>query len=248
MTTRKHEEVAASLIRDILVGQYRYGERLPSERDLAGRFDANRGAVREAMKKLEQLGLATIQPGGARVLPLHEASLDVIGHMLALGDLPDEDLVDQILQVMNGLVRVAAESAVQRASDEEIAHIRTRLQPLLQPDPDHDCHALARFELMTAIMEASGNLVCRLIARSLLEQFAPRMVPLEGHVILDYDAHREYAVRLDRALAERDVAALRETFDAMSRLNRESARRAFAAVRAGPEAGPAQTDSRRSMS
>jgi len=243
MTTRKHEEIAASLTRDILVGQYRCGERLPSERDLAGRFEANRGAVREAMKKLEQLGLATIQPGGARVQPLHEASLDVIGHMLALGDVPDEDLVDQILQVMNGLVRLAAESAVQRASDREIAGIRDRLQPLLQTDPDHDGHALARFELMTAIMEASGNLVCRLIARSLLEQFAPRMVPLEGHVVLDYDAHREYAARLDRALAQRDVGALRETFDAMSRLNRESARRAFAAVRATREAGTPMTSS-----
>ena len=48
----KHEEIAAGLIKDILSGRYRVGERLPSERDLAGRFDANRGSVREAMKKL----------------------------------------------------------------------------------------------------------------------------------------------------------------------------------------------------
>ncbi len=58
----KHEEIADSLTHDILVGQYRTGERLPSERDLAVRFVANRGAVREAMKKLEQLGLADIRP------------------------------------------------------------------------------------------------------------------------------------------------------------------------------------------
>jgi DNA-binding FadR family transcriptional regulator len=62
MSTRKHEEIADSLTRDILVGQYRTGERLPSERDLAARFDANRGAVREAMKKLEQLGIACVSP------------------------------------------------------------------------------------------------------------------------------------------------------------------------------------------
>jgi DNA-binding FadR family transcriptional regulator len=56
----KHEEIAAGLIQDILTGRYRVGERLPSERDLAGRFDANRGSVREAMKKLEQIGLADV--------------------------------------------------------------------------------------------------------------------------------------------------------------------------------------------
>jgi len=109
---RKHEEIAESLTRDILIGQYRTGERLPSERDLAARFDANRGAVREAMKKLEQLGLANIQQGGARVAPLQEASLDVIGHLLALGDLPDEGLVDEIMQVMTALITLAAETTV----------------------------------------------------------------------------------------------------------------------------------------
>ncbi|MEQ8857529.1 MAG: GntR family transcriptional regulator [Pseudomonadales bacterium] len=232
MTPTKHEEIADSLTHDILVGQYRCGERLPSERDLAARFDANRGAVREAMKKLEQLGLASIQPGGARVAPLHEASLDVIGHMLALGEVPDEDLVDQVLQVLGSLVTLAAESAVCRGSETELLKIRDRLRTLLEATPDRASHAQARIELMTAIMEASGNLVCRLIARSLLLQFAPRMVPLEDHVVVDYDTHRALARQLDSALAERDVVAVRTSIQSMTRLNRESARRAFAAVRA----------------
>lgn len=230
MSLRKHEEIADSLTRDILLGRYRCGERLPSERDLAGRFDANRGAAREAMKKLEQLGLATIAPGGARVAPLHEASLDVIGHMMALGDVPDPDLVDQVMEVMASLVTVAAENAVRRSSDTALAAIRAKVKPLMQPAADRTAHAEARLELVSAIMEASGNLICRLIARALLAQFRPRMIPLEQHVVLDQQAHRELARRLDAALAERDVAAVRDTFRAMSAVNRESAQRAFAAL------------------
>lgn len=230
MSLRKHEEIADSLTRDILLGRYRCGERLPSERDLAGRFDANRGAAREAMKKLEQLGLATIAPGGARVAPLHEASLDVIGHMMALGDVPDPDLVDQVMEVMASLVTVAAENAVRRSSDTALAAIRAKVKPLMQPAADRTAHAEARLELVSAIMEASGNLICRLIARALLAQFRPRMIPLEQHVVLDQQAHRDLARRLDAALAERDVAAVRDTFRAMSAVNRESAQRAFAAL------------------
>ena len=90
--------------------------------------------------------------------------------------------------------------------------------------------AEARLELVSAIMEASGNLICRLIARALLVQFRPRMIPLEQHVVVDQQAHRDLARRLDAALAERDVAAVRETFRAMSAVNRESAQRAFAAL------------------
>ncbi|MAT82888.1 MAG: hypothetical protein CMQ43_08535 [Gammaproteobacteria bacterium] len=230
MSLRRHEEIADSLTRDILLGRYRCGERLPSERDLASRFDANRGAAREAMKKLEQLGLATIAPGGARVAPLHEASLDVIGHMMALGDVPDPDLVDQVMEVMASLVTVAAENAVRRSSDSALAAIRAKVKPLMQPAADRTAHAEARLELVTAIMEASGNLICRLIARALLVQFRPRMIPLEQHVVVDQQAHRDLARRLDAALAERDVAAVRETFRAMSAVNRESAQRAFAAL------------------
>ena len=113
----KHDQIAGSLIQDILAGRYRVSERLPSERDLAARFDANRGAVREAMKKLEQIGLADVQPGGARVKDRGEASLDVIGHMLAQGDLPDANLAEQIMVVIDNLLSDAAQQCIDLASD-----------------------------------------------------------------------------------------------------------------------------------
>jgi len=228
---RKHEEIAESLTQDILVGQYRTGERLPSERDLAARFDANRGAVREAMKKLEQLGLASIHQGGARVAPLQEASLDVIGHLLALGELPEEDLVDEIMQVLTALITLAAEATVRRASDAQIMAIRERVAPLLEVHTDRATHSLARFELMRAIMQASGNLVCQIIARSLILQFAPRMAPLEGYVEPDLATHREFARKLDTALAQRDSEGVRATLEALSNYNRSVAKRAFAAIK-----------------
>ena len=66
------QEISDVLRDEILRGQYRAGERLPSERDVASRFGTSRGTVREAFKKLEQLGVATIQPGGARAVPIEE--------------------------------------------------------------------------------------------------------------------------------------------------------------------------------
>jgi len=231
-TPRKHEEIAESLTQDILVGQYRTGERLPSERDLAARFEANRGAVREAMKKLEQLGLASIHQGGARVCPVEEASLDVIGHLLALGELPDEDLVDEIMQVLAALITLAAEATVRRGTDEQLAQIREKLEPLRDEGLDHLANSVARFELMRAIMLTSGNLVCQLIARSLLLQFVPRMAPLEGYVEPDLAAQRTFAERLDAALATRNVEGVRSAFELLSTFNREVAKRAFAAIKA----------------
>ena len=223
----KHDQIAGALIHDILAGRYRVSERLPSERDLAGRFDANRGAVREAMKKLEQIGLAEIQPGGARVKSTQEASLDVIGHMLAEGTLPDAKLVDQILVVINAMMSIAAEQAVQLASDEDIAAIRALTRPLYTEQLTEDAHTLARFELFQSIMLSSDNLPLQLIARTLFEQFAPNMGSINQHGMLDHDAFSQFARQLDEALDQRNLPAVRATFIALSDLNREAMMRAI---------------------
>jgi len=236
--TGKHDQIAGSLIQDILSGQYRVSERLPSERDLATRFDANRGAVREAMKKLEQIGLAHVQPGGARVRPTDEASLDVIGHLLTQGKLPDATLVDQIMVVLNSLISVAALQTLELASDEEINEIRKLARPLIDEDLDQGAHTLARFELMESIMQASRNLPLRLIARTLFDQVAPNLTELHPFAIVDNEKHRIVAKQLDRDLEHRDAYGLRDTFAAFLDLNRETMMRASDAARlaAGQEA------------
>ena len=236
--TGKHDQIAGSLIQDILSGQYRVSERLPSERDLATRFDANRGAVREAMRKLEQIGLAQVQPGGARVRPTDEASLDVIGHLLTQGKLPDATLVDQIMVVLNSLISVAALQTLELASDEEINEIRKLARPLIDEDLDQGAHTLARFELMESIMQASRNLPLRLIARTLFDQVAPNLTELHPFAIVDNEKHRIVAKQLDRDLEHRDAYGLRDTFAAFLDLNRETMMRASDAARlaAGQEA------------
>ncbi|MEM7101437.1 MAG: GntR family transcriptional regulator [Pseudomonadota bacterium] len=227
----KHDQIAGALIQDILDARYRVNERLPSERDLAARFDANRGAVREAMKKLEQIGLAEIQPGGARVKSTNEASLDVIGHMLAEGQIPDQTLVDQILVVISALMGIAAEQVLEIASDEEIENIRTLTRPLYTRDLGPEAHTLARFELFQAIMLTSDNLPLQLIARTLFEQFAPNMRDVIPSDILDYAAFGECARQIDTALGQRDLPAIRQTFSNLSSLNREAMMRALETAR-----------------
>lgn len=221
MTRSRHEEIADDLTRDILTGQYRTGERLPSERDLSTRFDASRGAVREAMKILEQLGIAQIQPGGARVAPLQEASLDVIGHLLALGDVPDRLLVSQILDVISNLIQTAATNAISSADDEQLESLRALVRPLYMEELDLDAHMQARIELMSTMMRASGNLVVQLIARSLLLQFLPAMMDLQRYADLDLNAHKDLARALDEAMGQRDLDAVRSTLAQLSEINHQ---------------------------
>ena len=242
-----HEAIANSLTRDILSGRYRAGDRLPSERELASRFDVHRGAVREAVKSLQQLGIVDVQPGGARVASVEEASFDVIGKLLEMNDLPDPNLVGQVLQVLNALFKLAAETAIEHATDAELDNIvrrvgRLRHAVLEASQGRREEDIVARFELMRAVMEVSGNLATRLVARGLVVQIARRLGGLvASYQTQDPDAYANLLSGLEDALRRRCREALRKSMDALSVANQDTIQRALAlAAQAQPQEAAAR--------
>jgi DNA-binding FadR family transcriptional regulator len=198
---------------------------------IAAASDCHRsGIFRPVLTPIAAL-FARLQPGGARVCPPEAASLDVIGYMMSQGDLPDIRLVDQILSVLNTLVLMAADATLENASDAEIDHIRALSRTLNDEQLDQDAHMLARVDLIKTIMIASENLVCRLIAKSLLDQFLPNLTAIEGHAKNDLEAYKTYTRQLDSALAERDRDAVRTIFKGIFDLNRDSLMQAMQAAR-----------------
>ena len=172
------EQIASELRDEILRGRFRSGERLPSERDLAERFRVHRGSVREAFVKLEQLGLAVIRPGGARVAPLEDASLDVVEHLLALEDPPDPEIVDQVLEAFGGLFALAGRLGVERAGEEARAAILAVLARLREPGLESGKQFEMLHDLGDQLIDASGNLVLKLVRRGVNTHFMER---LPGH-------------------------------------------------------------------
>jgi GntR family transcriptional repressor for pyruvate dehydrogenase complex len=220
--TSRSAEITALLRDEILRGQYRRGERLPSERDLAERFDVHRSAVREALKRLETLGLADIQPGGARVAPIEQASLDVVEHLLDLEDPPNPETVREVLEVLSGLFSISARYAAERASDEQREAIGELLAKLeLTESPDEDV-VLMR-QLGDQFVEASGNLILKMVRRGVHTRFFDRLEPL-GLPSEPHSSNRAARIRdLARAIKTRDGPAASEAIYEMSVVMREHA-------------------------
>src|SRR5438105_1973224 len=84
---RVAEEIAEQLRSLILNGQYPPGSKLPPERELSKRLRVNRASLREALKKLEHLGLVRIRQGdGTRVQNFMETGgIELVQHLLPLG-------------------------------------------------------------------------------------------------------------------------------------------------------------------
>ncbi|HEX4447797.1 MAG TPA: GntR family transcriptional regulator, partial [Polyangiaceae bacterium] len=77
------EQVFEQLAAEIITGRYSPGDNLPAERALTDVFDVNRHVVREALKRLEQIGLVKVsQGGGTKVLDFkRHAGLDLLAIM-----------------------------------------------------------------------------------------------------------------------------------------------------------------------
>ncbi|MDG1025756.1 MAG: GntR family transcriptional regulator [Gammaproteobacteria bacterium] len=171
-------EIAESLRDEILRQQYRSGERFPSERDLAARFDASRGAVREALSQLEQLGLIRTQPGGARVQSVDSASLAVLGPLMQLNDLPNPVLVDQFLETFGVLAALTAKNAINTANAEQLIQLKELVVQLTDESVDLEGMQPRWREFMKTLSEIADNLVVRLISNDLKAQFVDQMMRL----------------------------------------------------------------------
>ncbi len=171
----RSNEIATTLRTEILRSQYRVGERLPSERDLSSRFTANRGAVREALKQLEQLGIISIQPGGARVLPKEEATLEILGHLLCLNEYPDARLVDQFLEVFKALCVMSAESFLSHANESQLLYVKSIVRDMKRDVGDREAFRAHWSEFLEYLLTTDNNLVVRLITNGLKGQLMERM-------------------------------------------------------------------------
>ena len=206
----KAEEIIAVLRSEILRGQYRPGERLPSERDLAARFESNRGVIREAIKKLEQLGIVAVAPGGVRVLPVEEATLEVLGYLLELGEIQKPELIGQVLDVLAVMTSLSARSAVVEASDENITEMVQLVEQLVDTVEDKENHTNIWIQFSHKMMSIHGNLVLRLVGNGLRTQFLGNTMNLGFEPDIDITALRQQLIRLRDSIESRDEVNVRD--------------------------------------
>lgn len=213
-------EIAALLRGEILDQRYREGERLPSERDLAAHFNASRGAVREALSQLEQIGLIDIQPGGARVQSLQSASIAVLGPLMARDELPDPVLVEQFLQTFGALAALSAREAVQSANQEQLNRMHELVVSMSTLTNNFQAMAKQWHKLLELLTEISDNLVVQLIGNDLKAQFVEQMIGLDIQPRIKKSVLDDVLGALKQCLMVKDgsraAAAITHYFDALS--------------------------------
>jgi GntR family transcriptional regulator, transcriptional repressor for pyruvate dehydrogenase complex len=151
------QQIADRLVTAIALGEFVEGQRLPAERELAQMLGAGRPTIREALQRLESLGLIEIlrgRTGGAYVLPFDwPAAQDAVRRTL-LPAWPEFEVLFDFRTLVEGLV---ASTAAQRRKPEDIEAIREALDAYRSAGDSREASRAADESLHRAIAAATHN-------------------------------------------------------------------------------------------
>jgi DNA-binding FadR family transcriptional regulator len=164
------DEVFEQLLSEIVSGRYQPEATIPPERELSETLGVNRHVVREAIKRLEQIGLLKVNQGGrTTVLDFHEtAGLDLLAlvaeHAEPAGALLP--LLAAALEMRAGIGVDLARLCAQRASGQVGEDLLEISQKLAAAGGEELLELDRRF--WQRVLDGVGNLAYQLAFNSLI--------------------------------------------------------------------------------
>lgn len=161
--------IAEKLRLSIISGAFRPGDRLPSERQLAGVLEVTRTTLREALKVLETLRFIRIRQGdGVRVLDyLRGANLEILADLLFRDGTLDGDLLANLLEARVFFGRILGRLAAQRASAEQVEAYSQAIESLAAAAGDPPRIQEIDLECFDLLARGGGNLVFVFVLNSI---------------------------------------------------------------------------------
>jgi fatty acid metabolism transcriptional regulator FadR len=224
------QRVFAALLESLLAGRYAAGEKLPPQRTLAADLGVTMTALREALKRLEQMGLIEVRHGDAMRVRDWRAhgGLDVIAHLLLRSGAVDASVLHDVLEARTLMLREIAALAAERRSPEQAARLLELARSLAQASDDAAAQAID-FAFFTEVAQAASNLVFLLILNSIRTLYFRHaaLIPVTAR----HDELASLYERVAEAIEHRDAPAARGAAADLATRQRERVEDALARAR-----------------
>ena len=201
------EDVFDQIVSEVLSGEVKPGEPLPSERRLAEVLGVSRPAVREALKRLTAAGLVEVRQGDATTVRdfRRHAGLDLLPRLLIRAGELDPSVVRSILETRLHNGPKVAELAAQRRGRDLTAVLDETLAALeSERDPVEQQRLALRF--WDHVVDGADSIAFRLMYNTLRATYEPAL-PALAAVMADEvgrpQAYREVADAVTAGDAER---------------------------------------------
>jgi GntR family transcriptional regulator, transcriptional repressor for pyruvate dehydrogenase complex len=212
------ERIANRIVSLISERQLRPGDKLPSERDLAGMMQVSRPSLREALRALAMLNIVEIRQGsGTYVSSLKpELLVEHLDFVFAL----DDSTFAELLEARSVLEPSIAALAAANASDEELQALDECMEKIKSAVEDPSSFLEADLELHQKITQAARNQILARFMTSLTRlglASRTRTVALPGVREQTVEDHQEIVDALQRRAAQAASRAMQKHMENVRR-------------------------------
>lgn len=205
---RVADKVAKQLKKAISEGLLGVGDRLPAERELAEKMGVSRPSVREALQKLEVLGLVqTVHGGGTVVRNITEREVQTpMEVVIGL----DKHKVVELTEVRACMETWAARQAALGRTEEELDLVRTYLEKMERDLESGKIRAENDVKFHTAIAAAAHNTIFLHLMQSIFQLIAYSIKIYREEVFLTQEDQQtifSHHLRVYKAIKDRDPVA-----------------------------------------
>ena len=200
---RLHEEIVEQLKDRIVGGDLPPGSRLQPERELADQLAVNRTTVREALHKLESMGLVEIKHGSGIFVKdfLDSGSLELARHLLFLGGRVNPRVLTNLHELRRLLLPEISYCAASHRSEKDLHELKGIVfqnddMPLEEKD----------WRVHNIIARASGNVLFVVLLNSftqLTRDAAQRYFEVEANRQRSQKFHRDIYAAIEVGNAPR---------------------------------------------
>lgn len=204
-----YEDVARQIER-LILKKLRPGDKLPSERELAEMLAVSRSSIRDAIRRLELMGMVEPRQGAGTIV--REISSDSLANPLATALKRKEEQVGELLDFRRMLEPPLAARAATHASADEAAEMEEILARQEEKLRRGESAITEDSEFHYAVALASGNSVVLKvldILMDLLRDTRERSLQLEGRPQKSLAGHRKILAAIKRHDAEAAKDAMR---------------------------------------
>jgi len=154
--SRKTKEIILEQIKDFIIqGHLNVGDKLPTEMELAEKFNVSRTSVREALSALSLTGILEIRQGEG--IFIKKAPSNAIIEPLTFIMLLEKDQIQNILEVRKALEIETAALAAQRRDEQDIECLRSLIEAMEKDLPQAKNSAKIDLEFHLALAKACKN-------------------------------------------------------------------------------------------
>ena len=204
------DDLAVRVRQLIQGGSFQPGDRLPSINDMARRFGVGHPTLREALKKLETLGVVTIRHGSGVYVGTDNNSL-VIPNPIFSGSVTRKLLLD-LIEARVPVEVTAAGLAAQHATGEHLQQMRALLRRAEESRDDDAALSAANMGFHREIASSSGNKVLGQLLEVLTNVFHEEqrlILNIYGSRQKDHQEHLQILEALEQKDADLAIERMR---------------------------------------